>query len=137
MERMVRQANWGDQVFVLKSGEVAEKGHLACLDTATGQVVNGAAATGIVPLGIYRETLTGDGAKRVNIKLFDEIIAYWWDNDAGDPADATDLLKNCYVLDSGTVTMTSTGHSLAGLILAVDPVKGVLVYSPLSALLGA
>lgn len=131
-ERMVIEANWGYIPMVLKSGEVAEKGHLACLDTTqSGKVVNGATSTTLIPFGIFQENLTGDGVKKISIKLFQEIKPHWWDNDTGTPVVAADIASPCFIKDSHTVSGDDTGRSFAGIVLAVSTAKGVLVYSSL------
>lgn len=131
-ERMVIEANWGYYPFVLKTGEVAEKGHMACIDTsASGKVVKGAASTTLIPIGIFQESFTGDDVKKIIVKLFQEVKAFWWDNDTGTALDATDIGGWAYIKDSHTVTGSSTGASVAGLVLAIDSAKGVLVYQPL------
>lgn len=135
MERMVREAHWGWYTFVLTTGILAEKGKMACLDLAgSGKVTIGSDTAGLIPIGTFAETLTGDGVKKINVKLFEEITALWWDNDAGSLA-ADDIGKLAYIKDGATVT--AAGNALAGFVLAIDPSKGVLVYSPLDALLVA
>jgi hypothetical protein len=134
MDRMVIEAHWGYYPFVLKNGDVAEKGKLACLDRATAGIVRkGATATGLVPVGVFNESLTGDGVKKISVKLFDEIRAIWWTNDSTTPLTANDIGDPCYIKDDVTVSGDNTGRSLAGMVLAVDSAKGVLVYSPLAA----
>lgn len=131
-ERMVIEANWGYYPFVLKSGEAAEKGKMACLDTvASGQVVKGAASTTLIPIGIFMESLTGDGVKKIQVKLFQEVKAFWWTNDGTAPVAADDIGTFAFIKDDVTVSMDDTGRSAAGLILAVDSAKGVLIYHPL------
>lgn len=133
MERPIQEAAWGYIPMTLKSGELAEKGKLCVFDRSTaGIVCKGKTGTGLVPLGIFNETLTGDGTKKVVVKLFQEIAAYWWTNDTGTAVAATDIGDPCYIKDDVTVTADSTGRSVAGMVLAVDSTKGVLVYSPLA-----
>lgn len=128
-ERMVTEAHWGYQAFVLANAEVAEKGKMACIDTAnSGVIVKGKAAAGLINIGIFHESLTGDGVKKVQIKLHREIQATWWDNDATNPVAATDRGKLCYIKDDTTVSILSTSRSIAGLILDVSVAKGVLVH---------
>jgi hypothetical protein len=134
MERMLREAHWGYISLPAKAGVVCEKGKLACFDTAAnGLIVRGAARTGLIGVGVFHETKVAaspDGATKIHIKMFREIQAIWWDNDAAAPFDAADVGTIAYIKDDVTVTATATGSPL-GLILAVDPSKGVLVYSPL------
>lgn len=131
-ERMVIEANWGYYPFVLKSAEVVEKGHMACLDTTqSGKVVKGAASETLIPIGIFMDSMTGDGVKKIQVKLFQEVKAFWWDNDATSPVAADDIATFAFIKDSKTVSMDDTGRSSAGLVLAVDSSKGVLIYHPL------
>lgn len=127
-ERMITEADWGYYAFILANAEVVEKGKLAVLDTtASGNLVNARAAVGLIPIGIFAESMTGDGVKRCQIKLHREIQATWWVNDATTPAALTDRGKLCYLKDNVTVSMDSTTRSIAGMVLDVVAAKGVLV----------
>lgn len=131
-ERMVREAQWGYIPLTLKSGEAAEKGKLACLDTTSnGQIVKGKTAAGLIPLGIFMESMTGDGTKKVQIRLFHEIRAIWWNNDTTAPVTAAEIGSLASIKDDQTVSADDTGRSVAGLVLAVDSAKGVLIYASL------
>lgn len=55
-----------------------------------------------------------DGGRDVNVKRG----AFVWENDG--TIKATDILKKCYIHDDVTVTITETGSSVAGTILAVE-----------------
>lgn len=128
-ERMIGEAAWGYHDFLLKSGVVAEKGHLACLDTTeAGKVVAGKASATLIPIGHFMESFTGDGVKRIQVKLFWELRLYWWKNDATAPLAAADIGTFAFILDSQTVTSDDTGHSVAGLVIAVDSARGVLIH---------
>ena len=131
-ERMVTEAHWGYQTFVLKSGELGEKGKLACFDTANpGLVVKGKVSTTLIPIGVFYETKTGDGVIKINVKLFKEIQAIWWNNDATAPVVAVATIAA--IKDDQTVSLDATGRSAAGLVLAIDTNKGVLIFSALPA----
>lgn len=137
-ERMQIEAHWGYIPLVLKNGDFAEKGKLCCLDLSlSGQVCKGRKATGLIPLGVFGETLTGDGVKTVIVKLFNEYRLNWWTNDTVTAVAAADIGTLCYIKDDVTVTGDDTGASPAGLVLKVDAVKGVLVYSTLPAIPGS
>ena len=134
MERMVEEIYISYLALPLANAEVAEKGKLACIDTANnGVIVAGKAATGLIPIGLFMENLTGDGTTEVQIMFFREIRAVWWDNDSGTPVDSTDRGQLCFILDDETVTMDGTGHSNAGMVLKVDATKGVLVHADFKA----
>jgi hypothetical protein len=131
-ERITRTAVWEYMDFVLTSAKVAEKGHLACWDTSSGEVVPGAASTTLLPIGQFHENLTGDGVKKVAVRLFQEIRMQWWDNDTGSAVAESDQGSECYIKDSHTVTMDSSGKSKAGRVMAVHERKGVLVLAGLA-----
>jgi hypothetical protein len=114
--------------YTLKSGDVSEQGKMAFGD-AGGSVVT-TATTGL-PLGLFLTPLTGDGVKKVTIRFWNEIWAYWWANDTAAPLALTDLFKTAFIKDSQTVT--GTGTAMLGTILDVDAAQGVLVYSQMPA----
>lgn len=120
--------------FVLASGTVAEQGHTACLDTATGLVrpaVNG--VTTLLPIGTFAQIrekagITGDGVKKVSVKFPAEVAAVWRDNDTNpNDVQANDLGNTVFLKDGTTVSTDGTNRSAAGRVLAVSATKGVLV----------
>lgn len=128
-ERMLTEAHWGYYAFVLPVDLVVEKGKLACFDTADdGNLANAADQVGLVNIGIWAESMTGDGIKRCQVKLHREVQATWWDNDGVAPVLATHRGQLCYLVDETTVSIDSTDRSVAGLILEVSTAKGVLVH---------
>jgi len=133
MDRMLVEAHWGYYAFVLGVGVVVEKGKLAVFDTANGgALINATAAAGLFNIGIFTESMTGDGIKRVQVKLHRELQATWWDNDTVAPVLLTDRGKVCYLKNATTVTMTGgAAASIAGAILDVQAAKGVLVHFPM------
>ena len=128
-ETTVRKVSISDFQFVLKNAEVAFKGNMACIDTSIGEVVPGATSTTLVPIGVFTENLTGDGTALVNVSLFNNLWAYWFTNDTGTPVVAGDIGSSCYIKDATTVTGDNTGTSVAGLVVRLDTLKGVLVSS--------
>jgi hypothetical protein len=134
MDRMLIEAHWGYYAFVLGAGVVVEKGKLACFDTVNGgALVNATAAPGLYNIGIFTESMTGDGVKRVQVKLHREIQATWWENDTAAPVAITDRGKNCYLKNATTVTITGGATaSVAGVVYDVQTAKGVLVYFPMT-----
>lgn len=60
------------------------------------------------------------GAATVEVKRG----TFVWENDG--TIEVTDILKPCYIKDDVTVSLTATGSSYAGIILAVEP-DGVTV----------
>lgn len=127
-ERMLTEADWGYYAFVLANAEVAEKGNLAVFDTANGGVlVNAKSAAGLIPIGIFAESFTGDGVKKIQVKLHREIQMTWWDNDGTTPCTLAERGQLCYLKDNHTVSFDGTGRSIAGMIMDVQTAKGVLV----------
>lgn len=133
MERMITEAAWGYYAFVLDDGVVVEKGKLACFDTANdGALITATSATDLFTIGIFAESMTGDGVKRCQVKLHRELWLTWWDNDAaGTPVAIEDRGKSCNLKDGTTVTMAA--GSVAGVVMDVHDTKGVLVYFPMAA----
>lgn len=107
------------------------QGGAAVVDTATGFVTKAQAGTTYRTIGRFAETKTNAGAAgsvKVNVRLAKEVMVEWFANGTdADAIAATDLLKPCYWLDDQTVSIVSTGHSLAGLVYGVDATKGVAV----------
>lgn len=128
-ERMVIRAAWGYHDFILKSGVVAEKGKICCIDTTDGSITKGAASATLIPLGVFVSSLTGDGVKTVQVEMFQEIGLRWWNNDATTPVVVADLGTVVFMKDDQTVSGDGTSRSPMGCALALDTVKGVLVYT--------
>ncbi len=126
---MTRNEAWGWFEHPLTTAQTAEKGEIACLDTATGLLAVGAAGVATLrPIGYFDvETLTtGDGTTKVRVRLFDEIRVHWFANDSGGtPVVAADVGSLCYIFDKVTVTGASAGNSVAGRVWAVNATYGV------------
>lgn len=124
-DRMTRSEAWKYFEHPLTAAQVAEKGKLACIQTATGLLAKGAASTTLRPIGYFDEDATGDGVTKVRVRLFDEIWIHWFANDVGVPVVAADVGKLCYILNDTTVTGDATGHSAAGRVWAINATYGV------------
>jgi hypothetical protein len=99
----------------LTNAAVAEKGQIACVDTATGLIIVGATgATTYVPIGYFEEDLTGTGSNLVSIVLFEEITVHYLTPSATGTPVATDLMKILYLRASPEVSTTATTSSVAG-----------------------
>lgn len=127
-ERMTRREAWSYIERVLASGKVAEKGHIACVELATGEITPAATDTTLRPIGVFDQNLTGDGTATVRVRLFREIWLDRYDNSAADPIADADFGELCYLEDSETVALTSgtNTRSVAGRIWGVTS-AGVLV----------
>lgn len=134
MERTTRVEVWRFVEHVLADGEKAEKGHMACVDLTSGELVVGQdASTSLVPIGTFARSLTGDGVAKARVRLFKDVELHRFDNDGSpnalDPVD--DFLSPCYIKDSKTVSALGTDRSVAGRVWAVTT-AGVLIEPAIS-----
>lgn len=130
MDRIIQEDQGGYWSFALKSGELAEKGKIVCIDTADGSIILGKTGTGLIPIGLSNSTgWTGNGVRKIHVKLFHEISGYWWNNDSvgADAVVLADRGQIVFIKDSQTVTTNATGRSAAGMVLDVSPSDGVFV----------
>lgn len=112
--------------IVLENAVQAEKGQMALIDTTSGEVTEGSTSVNLIPIGNFTENLLGDGSLEVIVDLFKEVTLHWFDNDGGGtPVVAADLLQDCFVLDSATVSGDNTGRSVAGRTWALNTIDGV------------
>lgn len=120
-QRAKRDEAWSFFEHTLAAGEKAERGHMACIDLASGELVVGTTGEGLLPIGYFDRDLIGDGIAKARVQLFSEKWVHRWRNDTGPGAvDSSDVGSLCYVKDSETVTITATGASVAGRIWAAD-----------------
>lgn len=128
MDRMTREERWGYLERALADGEVAEKGHVACIDLSDGSLVaaqDGSAT--LLPIGYFEESFTGNGTRKMRVRLFRELILHRFAN-AANPNDVGDgdVGNVCYFADSQTVSMDDTNRSVAGRVWGVTS-AGVLI----------
>lgn len=120
-------------------------GALACVitggGTSSGYYQQGAAATTLSAVGRFTEfgstapgtngvfdnTGGADGAISVEVEYFNPFWIFLMRNDTGSAVVTADRGSVCYVLDDQTVTHTSTGHSVAGIVYDVTS-EGVWVH---------
>lgn len=120
-QRAKRIEAWSYFEHTLASGEEAERGHLACIDTSSGELVVGQTGEGLIPIGYFDRDLTGDGAAKARVQLFSEKMIHRWANDSGaGEVDSADVGSSCFIKDSETVTITATGASPAGRVWAAN-----------------
>lgn len=114
-ERLTTSARWSRINRKLKSGEVAEKGNFACIDSASsGLLVAGSVATTLDCIGYFEDSFTGDGTKTINVRLWKEIDVQLLDNAASGTLADTDFGALVYIASTHEVTKTATGASVAG-----------------------
>lgn len=136
-EKARRSEQWKYKAFTLPSGK-AWKGARACLN-GSGQVVPATAATGLVAIGVFAETVDAtSGALPVTVDFEREITVERFVNATStDACASTDVGSMGYMLDDQTVgilpSLAGVARSPAGRILDVDAVKGVAIekaYAP-------
>jgi hypothetical protein len=126
MTQRATKKTWLEYVSIaLTAAAIVEKGKLACIDTATGLLVNGAASPTLVPIGYWDEDATGDGTTPVRVRLFQGVWIHWFDNDGTTPVVATDLLRACFIKDATTVSGDGAGRTVAGRVWAISSADGV------------
>jgi hypothetical protein len=131
-ERASRREAWSYFEHVLKNAESVEKGEMACLDTASGELVKGQAATTLIPIGTFEVSMVGNGTALARVRLYREVELHWWDNDdSPNNVASADVGKSVYIKDDRTVSTLGTGRSIAGRAWAVSARYGVLVEAGL------
>jgi len=115
--------------FPVGAGVKCNAGAIAVIDG--GFVVPGTTDTGLTAVGVFEETV--DNTDGSNGDLYAEVISKGWFKFT-DAADATaidldDIGSNAYITDDQTITITTTGRSVAGEIKDVDS-DGVWIEFP-------
>lgn len=115
------EVNNGGRIIVVpvKADVVINEASLVALD-ANGFANEAAKGEGITVIGRseqYIDNSNGvDGAVTINVKRG----VFVWNNDAANPVEEKDVMKQCYILDSNTVTMTSEANSVAGKVIGLE-----------------
>jgi hypothetical protein len=108
-------------------------GALAALN-ASGFLTPGATATTLTAVGVIGEQphlrpadrYTNSGSNGAQTLVVQK-GTFKFNNDAGDPLDAADRDKVCYITDDETVSATATGKSIAGIFRGLDDDGGAWV----------
>lgn len=126
--RGVRERKISFFQFVLKTSDVAYPGASICWDTVNLVATVATATATLRYLGTCSETLTitGDGSKKINVQLPEEVSLTFFENGtAGDAIASTDRFASAYLLDDQTVSIAPAGKTLAGEIWDVDSLNGI------------
>lgn len=91
----------------------------------SGYAVAGSKAEGLLVAGRVEELADNSAGTDGDISVKVKRGTFVWNNDS-ESIQATDILKPCYIAGDQSVTITSSGASPAGIILAVEP-DGVTV----------
>lgn len=104
-------------VLPVKAGEIINELQIVALGE-DGYAIVATKEAGLRVAGICKRSVSNtgaDGEEYVEVRRSAFVL-----KNAGDIKE-TDILKDCYIDDSETVTAVSEGTSKAGTILAVDP----------------
>lgn len=85
---------------------------------ADGYAVSGTKAEGLIAAGRVERLADNGAGEAGDISVEVRRGTFVWDNDG--TIKSTDVLKECYIAGSTSVTITADGASPAGIILAVD-----------------
>lgn len=118
-ERKKRTARWSRLKRILKTAIVAEKGQLACFDTADGALVAAIQLATVVPIGYFEESFTGNGTLVASVTLFSEIDVQYLPLSATTPPTDADVGKVVYLRADG-VTTTATTAGVVGRVWGAD-----------------
>ena len=136
-ERLIHSKTISRVERSLANAEVAEKGHVACINLDDGSLVAGAVDDNYLPIGWFEESLTGDGTTSIGVKLFNEIECAVLINSGTGPVDDGDVGALCFLHSSFEVSMTATGKSIAGRVWGVKGSgAGAQVYVEMAPSLG-
>ncbi len=118
---------WEQRKFPLANSVTAYKGGMCALDTATAGLVTPCAnSTTQIFIGLFAETLVGDGVTKVNVELLRPIKGVWLANtDTGHELTTSDIGNICYIDTDNGVTADSTTASKAGRVWAIATIDGV------------
>ncbi|MEF2968351.1 hypothetical protein V3851_23750 [Paenibacillus sp. M1] len=103
----------------VKGGAKIFDGSIVAVDAA-GFAVPGTKATGLTAAGRAEELVDNtsgtDGALSIRVRRG----VFVWSNSQTGTIGAKDVLKNCYIEDDETVTITATSASIAGKVLGFE-----------------
>lgn len=126
-ERGKQIQRWSYVERTLKNTALAEKGKIACVELSSGLIVPAAeTTTGLLPIGYFDQTLTGNGTLKVRVLLFREVTVHLFANSGTSALADTDFGNLCYIGGDATVAKVATGRSQAGRCWGVTT-AGVLV----------
>jgi hypothetical protein len=85
---------------------------------ASGLLVPMTAATGLRAIGRAEQSLTSGVGQNPRMRVSTGVFG--WSNDAGDLVTSAARGAVCYASDDQTVSITSTGKSVAGVVIDLD-----------------
>lgn len=108
-------------VLPVAAGERITEANMVALN-GEGYAITGKAAEDLIAAGVAMSPSDNTGGESGAVTVVVRRGAFVFDNTstAASAVKVTDVLKNCYMESGQVVTMSSTGTSVAGKILAVD-----------------
>ena len=107
------------QTFLVAEAVKIFAGSLVVLEA--GYAKPGYEATGLLAVGRACKTVDNsdglDGYASITVESSNANREFYWSNSETDPVTQADIGSNCYVEDDHTVSMDSSGTSVAGLAL--------------------
>lgn len=107
-----------DLLIPVAAGTVIREARMVAVGT-DGYAVPASKTEGLTVAGCAQQFADNSKGADGDVSVLVRRGAFVWNSDG--TIKGTDLLKDAYVSDAQTVTITATGSSRAGKILAVDP----------------
>lgn len=108
-------------ILPVKAKTVIYEGSMVAIDS-NGYAIPAKKAENLIAAGRAEEMVEAAADTVIKVRRG----CFKWNNATTGAVTSSDILKPCYIADSETVTMTKTGASVAGKVLAVDS-DGVVV----------
>ena len=121
-DRQIKKTQGKLYSYPVASAKVIYLGALVCLNSS-GYATPGATATGLVPVGLARETVDNtDGANGDLYVEVEEVVTHFENSAGGDEITIAEIGDLCFIVDDQTVAKTSNGNtrSVAGYVRQVD-----------------
>ena len=112
-----------DMLLLVKESTAIDEAKMVAIDS-DGYAVEASKVTGLFVAGCCMEYADNRNGKSGDVSVHVRRGCFVWNNDGS--IHKTDILKDCYVSDSNTVTISSEGSSVAGKIIGVED-DGVVV----------
>lgn len=115
------EVNNGGRIIVVpvKADVKINEASLIALD-ANGFASEAVKGAGITVIGRSEHYIDNSGGADGDVMINVKRGVFIWDNDTDAPVEEKDVMKQCYILDSKTVTMTSEANSVAGKVIGLE-----------------
>lgn len=106
-------------VVPVKAGAIISEASLVALDS-NGMASEATKGADITVIGRSEQYVDNTGGSDGDINITVKRGVFIWNNDTANPVEQKDIMKQCYILDPKTVTMTSESNSVAGKIVGLE-----------------